>query len=229
MNRTAYHSIREGHAGGMETVKNNLRINDSGRMDMRENDKKRELLELIGSLKVELSSAAKAQPCPGCKHDMEQVNIFLDKKGQAIIKGKDIDDKTKKILYDISYMNEFSNLAISASRIINPFVKIAKKTRGLDFYAKIMEEDKEGNKVVEKHLLRSAKICKDISGLSDDKDFADLQIINDSFLKATQFKLNMDPTEFYVFDKFLRIGFKTHMLQLAGRVTVKLRGINNNG
>ena len=44
-----------------------------------------------------------------------------------------------------------------------------------------------------------------------------------SFIKAVDFKLSIDPTLFYVFDKAVRLGYRTHIWSLVGSTIVAFK------
>lgn len=180
--------------------------------------------ELLDGISKEFTKATEAQPCPGCKYDMDQINKFITEKTEALKNKGKVSDKTRETLRDVAYINEFTNLGIFLTKILDPLTNIVKVTAP-EMYKKVMEEDREGNIAVRKHLRKALKLANELVTLSSDRDFTNLRDIIKYSLNATEFKLSIDPVEFFVFDKVIKFGHKTHILQLAGRGIMLLKGI----
>ena len=180
--------------------------------------------ELLDGISKEFTKATEAQPCPGCKYDMDQINKFITEKTEALKNKGKVSDKTRETLRDVAYINEFTNLGIFLTKILDPLTNIVKVTAP-EMYKKVMEEDREGNIAVRKHLRKALKLANELVTLSSDHDFTNLRDIIKYSLNATEFKLSIDPVEFFVFDKVIKFGHKTRILQLAGRGIMLLKGI----
>ena len=100
-------------------------------------------LKILTGLKQELDEAAKINPCPGCKHDTEQLAKFISAKLDSVRSGSIMDRETAKSLKEVDYINELTDIAIAFSKFIKPFTRISKVP---EVYEKVLRDDMEANK-----------------------------------------------------------------------------------
>jgi hypothetical protein len=188
--------------------------------NMRVEIKSDKSIKILTSLKQELDEAAKINPCPGCKHDTEQLAKFVSIKLDSVRKGSVMDRGTAKSLKEVDYINELTDIAIGFSKFIKPFTGISKVP---EVYEKVLHDDMEANKKVKAHLLKASELIKELGGT--DKHFNIVSDVLKAFIRATEFKLGVDPYTFYLFDKTIRLGYKTHILSATSKVIVGIKGI----
>lgn len=171
-----------------------------------------------------LNEAAKAQPCPGCKQDIKQLSKFVKAELDFLQTHKKLDKKTVIILKDLDYIDTLTHIGIAVSKIIEPIAKQI-GVNAPHIYKKVLNDDMEANQKVVKLLIEASKA---VSKIKQEKNhFKIMSKIIDSFIKATEFKLNISPLTFYLFDKTIRFGYKTHMLSITSKVITGLKGIIN--
>lgn len=177
------------------------------------------LIKNLSMLKEELDKAAKIQPCPGCKHDIEQLSKFINTQ----ITGHDTNysKEDMKTLKEVDYINELTNLGITLSKFIDPLARNL-HIKVPDIYEKVLKEDLEANKQVKVYLTNAKNINEE---LNRTKNYKLISEILTSFIRATDFKLSIDPFTFYIFDKTIRFGYKTHLLSATGKAIVSIKGI----
>jgi hypothetical protein len=200
-------------------------------MANRKNNKNRKHVEgkkLIEDLLIvrnKLKLAAKFQPCPPCKEDLEMLSESVYKKIEALRKNSDLNKNEFKKLSDLDYINTMRGIAIVVSKIIKPFTKRLKPPK---LYEKTLKEDRKGNAKVKELLLEAKKIVEELINMDkDDKYLSILYKMIESDIKAVDFKLNADPLAFYLFDRALRIGYKTHLLDATGKIIVTFKNLKN--
>jgi len=111
-----------------------------------------------------------------------------------------------------------TDIAIVVSKLIKPFTKRLKPPA---VYEKVLEEDREGNAKVKELFLEAKKIAEELIKIDkNDRYLSTLYEIIKGDIRAVDFKLNADPVTFYLFDKAIRIGYKTHLLEVAGKIIV---------
>ncbi len=177
-------------------------------------------VKTLAELKLELDEAAKINPCPGCKHDTELLAKFISAKLDSARSGSSIGRKTIKSLKEVDYINELTDIAIAFSKFIKPFTRISKVP---EVYKKVLHDDMKANKKVKEHLLKASELTK---GLEDtDKQFKVVSDVLKAFIRATDFKLSVDPYTFYLFDRTIKLGYKTHILSATSKVIVGIKGI----
>ena len=171
----------------------------------------------------ELRAAAKAQPCPACKHDMEVFSGFLEAKARALKTREPVGREHFAALKEVDFINELTGVGALFARTIRPF------TFGMDvpeIYKKTLQDDLAGNREVLRRLKNAAGLMKGIEP-GDDRQYALMLDIMNGFRRATEFKLSIDPLTFYIFDKTIRLGYRTHLLSATGKVIVGFKQIAN--
>ena len=108
------------------------------------------------------------------------------------------------------------------TKIIRP---LTRKMNAPEIYREVLNEDLEGNRTVRKHLLEAEKLMGRLD--RKDKDYKLMHDILDSFIKVTEFKLSIDPLTFYIFDKTVRFGYKTHLLSVSSKMIVGIKELVN--
>ncbi len=174
----------------------------------------------LSKLKLELDESAKINPCPGCKHDTEQLAKFISAKLDSARSGLSIDMETTKSLKEVDYINELTGIAITFSKFIKPLTRISKVP---EVYEKVLHDDLEANKKVKSHLLKASELTKKLE--STDKQFKIVSEVLKAFIRATEFKLSVDPYTFYLFDRAIKLGYKTHILSATSKVIVGIKGM----
>jgi hypothetical protein len=177
-------------------------------------------VKALAELKLELDEAAKINPCPGCKHDTEQLAKFISAKLDSARSGSSMDREMIKSLREVDYINELTDIAIGFSKFIKPFTRISKVP---EVYEKVLHDDMEANKKVKEHLLKASELTKEFEGT--DKQFKIVSDVLKAFIRATDFKLSVDPYTFYLFDRTIKLGYKTHLLSATSKVIVGIKGI----
>lgn len=175
---------------------------------------------ILLEIKVELDRAAKLNPCPGCKHDIEQLSKYMSEKAESIQKGLTPRRELMKSLKELDFVNELTIMAITISKIARPFTKTSKVP---EVYVKVLHDDMEANKEVREHLLKARELTKGLK--SKEIQLKLILDVLDGFIKATEFKLNIDPFMFYLFDRMIKLGYKTHILSATSKVIVGVKGI----
>jgi hypothetical protein len=171
---------------------------------------------------LKLDASAKYNPCPACKHDTEQLSKFISKKAESIRTGGMLASEDVKPLKEVDYVGVVEDMAIWVSKAIRPFTRLKKVP---EIYKKVLLEDTEGNK-------RSLECLIEAKKLLDKLDSADNQLklvseILDSFIRALNFKLSIDEYSFYIFDKVIRFGYRTHLLSATGKIIVWVKELIN--
>jgi len=162
-----------------------------------------------------IKKASDIQPCPVCKADLKILSEFVEKK----IQGK---HQSLKRLKKIDYVNEITSLAISSMSIVAPLVRMT-GIKAPELYEKILSDNFEANRQVKAFLVRARReFSTDL--IAQDRDYATVAWIIDSFIKATSFKLGLDPQLFYAYDKIIRFGYKTHLLEIMARIITGMKG-----
>lgn len=184
---------------------------------IQEHDVVRRDVKILLDVKKELDDATRIQPCPACRHDMEQLGIFLESKIKSVQTASLTNGKTARILKQLSYINELSSIGISITRLLRPVTKLGFFAVPLA-YKKVLDKNREANRIIREHLLRARLILTRLE--REDKQYAAVSSILSSFMKATEFKLGADPQTFFLFDKLVRFCYKTRLLGFAGRVIV---------
>jgi len=126
-------------------------------------------------------------------------------------------------LNDLDYINTLADIAIVVAKIIKPFTKRLKSPK---VYEKVLEEDRAGNAKVKELLLEAKEIAEELIKIDkNDSYLRSLYEIVEGDIRAVDFKLNADPVAFYLFDKAIRIGYKTHLLEVASKIIVKFKNV----
>lgn len=176
-------------------------------------------VKTLTELKLEIDKAAKINPCPGCKHDTEQLAKFISAKLDSVRSGSDMSSNTIGYLKEVDYINELTGIAITFSKFIKPFTRVSKVP---EVYEKVINEDMEANKKVKEHLLKALELNKE---LENNMQLKTVSEVLKAFIRATEFKLSVDPYTFYLFDRIIRLGYKTHILSTTGKVIVGIKGM----
>ncbi|MEM3781680.1 MAG: hypothetical protein QXT43_01815 [Candidatus Micrarchaeaceae archaeon] len=179
-------------------------------------------LEILSELKSALDEAAKYNPCPACKYDTEQLSKFISIKIESIKTGRAVTKEDIKPLKEVDYLGIVEDMAIVISKLIRPFTRISKVP---DVYRKVLEEDMEGNRKSLNYLINARKIADKIK--EKDKQLNLVVEIIDSFVRALNFKLSIDEYSFYIFDRVIKFGYRTHLLSATGKVIVGLRELRD--
>ena len=185
----------------------------------RNTEKDSKTLYAIG---LNLEEAAKVQPCPACKQDIEQLKRFIDAKADAVKSDSKLNKEEIRALKEVDFVNELTDIAIVVSKIIKPFTMTRKVPES---YEKTLNNDMEGNRKVKVYLLEAAKKIKELK--LKNKHYMLISDIINSFIRVIEFKLSTDPLTFYLFDRTIRIGYKTHVLSATSKTIVTIKGIIN--
>lgn len=179
--------------------------------------------QILLNIQKELYNAAKAQPCPACRADIEHFAEFFSIKIAEAGSSKEQNRRLHmKKLKEVDYINELTDIAMFVTKVIRPISKNAKVP---EVYEKVLKEDLEGNRNVKKHLIKVKKLMGALD--KSDKDLALMRDIIDSFIKVTEFKLSIDPITFYIFDKTVRLGYKTHVLSATSKLIIGVKSMIN--
>lgn len=177
-------------------------------------------LDVLLHVRRELGYATRFQPCPACRHDMEQLGIFLDSKIKSIGNASPVDESAAKILKELSYTNELINIGILIARILNPVTKLGTFMISPK-YETVLRRNREANRMVMEHLLAAVLILSKLEKGGGQYD--DVSRVLKSFVKAAEFKLSADPVIFFLFDNVVRLFYRLHLLKLAGSVAVGVK------
>ena len=134
-----------------------------------------------------------------------------------------MDSDTIKSLKEVDYINELTDIAIGFSKFIKPFTRISKVP---EVYEKVLHDDMEANKKVKEYLLKASELTREFEGT--DKQFKIVSDVLKAFIRATEFKLSVDSYTFYLFDKTIKLGYKTHIISTTSKVIVFIKGIVNS-
>ena len=188
-----------------------------------QNIKNQKLIDGLLIMRDKLDLAAKFQPCPGCKEDIEKLSESLYTKIKSLQRNSELTKDDFKKLSDLDYINTLTDIAIVVSKLIKPFTKRLKPPA---VYEKVLEEDREGNAKVKELFLEAKKIAEELIKIDkNDRYLSTLYEIIEGDLRALNFKLNADPVAFYLFDKIIRLGYKTHLLAAASKIIVKFKNV----
>jgi hypothetical protein len=173
-----------------------------------------------------LSSAEANQPCPACKHDIGLLRDFVQEKMLVLGTERTLanSDAAKK-LESVDSINEITRFAILITRVLGPLTRIV-AVNAPQIYEKVLHDDMEPNRKVREDLLEARRL---IATQSEDPDCRRVLGVVDMFARATDFKLSIDPALFYLYDKTIRIGYKTHVWALTTRTIAMLRRENGAG
>jgi len=190
-----------------------------------QNIKNQKLIDGLLIMRDKLDLAAKFQPCPGCKEDIEKLSESLYTKIKSLQRNSELTKDDFKKLSDLDYINTLTDIAIVVSKLIKPFTKRLKPPA---VYEKVLEEDREGNAKVKELFLEAKKIAEELIKIDkNDRYLSTLYEIIKGGIRAADFKLNADPVAFYLFDKAIRIGYKTHLLEVTGKIIVMSKNLEN--
>ena len=190
-----------------------------------QNIKNQKLIDGLLIMRNKLDLAAKFQPCPGCKEDIEKLSESVYTKIKSLQRNSELNKEEFKKLSDLDYINALTDIAIVVSKLIKPFTKRLKPPK---VYEKVLEEDREGNAKVKELLLEAKKITEELIKIDkNDIYLFTLYGIIKSGIRAVDFKLNADPVAFYLFDKAIRIGYKTHLLEVTSKIIVISKNLEN--
>ncbi len=179
-------------------------------------------LNMLQSVRKEFHRAAKIQPCPACKHDMEQLEIFLDYKIGFVKAHSPIDEKAGKILHELDYINELIHIGTLVARVLGPITKLGLLPVPTS-YKEVLDKDREANKIIREHLLIAKLIVSKLAAA--DEQYKVMFKILDSFISATEFKLSADQSTFFMFDKMIRLLYRTHIFSLACKTIVGAKDV----
>jgi len=190
-----------------------------------QNIKNQKLINGLLIIRDKLDLAAKFQPCPACKEDIEKLSESVSTKIKSLQRNSELNKEEFKKLSDLDYINTLADIAIVVSKLIKPFTKRLKPPK---VYEKVLEEDREGNAKVKELLLEAKKITEELIKIDkNDIYLFTLYGIIKSGIRAVDFKLNADPVAFYLFDKAIRIGYKTHLLEVTSKIIVISKNLEN--
>jgi len=188
-----------------------------------QNIKNQKLIKGLLIIRDKLDLAAKFQPCPACKEDIEKLSESVSTKIKSLQRNSELNKEEFKKLSDLDYINTLADIAIVISKLIRPFTKRLKPPA---VYEKVLEEDREGNAKVKELFLEAKKIAEELIKIDkNDRYLSTLYEIIKSGIRAVDFKLNADPVAFYLFDKAIRIGYKTHLLEVTGKIIVMFKNL----
>jgi hypothetical protein len=190
-----------------------------------QNIKNQKLVDGLLIMRDKLDLAAKFQPCPACKEDIKKLSESLYIKIKSLQKNSEVKKDEFKKLSDLDYINTLTDIAIVVSKLIKPFTKRLKPPA---LYKKVLEEDREGNAKVKELFLEAKKITEELIKIDkNDRYLSTLYEIIKGDIRAVDFKLNADPVAFYLFDKIIRLGYKTHLLEVTSKIIVRFKNLEN--
>jgi len=185
--------------------------------------KNQKLIDSLLIMRDKLDLAAKYQPCPACKEDIRKLSESVYTKIKSQQRNSELKKEDFKKLNDLDYINALTDIAIVVTKIIKPFTKRLKPPK---VYEKVLKEDREGNAKVKELLLETKEIAEELIKIDkNDSYLRTLYEIVEGDIRAVDFKLNADPVAFYLFDKTIRIGYKTHLLAAASKIIVKFKHV----
>jgi len=188
-----------------------------------QNIKNQKLIDGLLIMRGKLNLASKFQSCPACKDDIRKLSESVYAKIKSLQRNSELKKEEFKKLNDLDYINTLADIAIVVAKIIKPFTKRLKPPK---VYEKVLEEDREGNAKVKELLLETKEIAEELIKIDkNDSYLRSLYEIVEGDIRAVDFKLNADPVAFYLFDKAIRIGYKTHLLEVASKIIVKLKNV----
>lgn len=165
--------------------------------------------------KAQLDKATKIQPCPACRHDMEQLSLFLEEKIKSEVNSSTTNEKALKILKNLGYIKELTGFGILIAKFLQPFANLSLFPLP-EAYVHVLADNIKANKQIRVYLLNAAKA---ISKAKDQgEQLTEVQNILKYFIRATDFKLNATPQTFYLFDRMIRFGYKTGILSALGKI-----------
>ena len=187
--------------------------------------KNQKLIDGLLIMRDKLDLAAKFQPCPACKEDIKKLSESLYTRVKSLQRNSELKKEDFKKLNDLDYINTLTDIAIVVAKIIKPFTK---RLNPPEVYEKVLREDMEGNAKVKELFLEAKKIAEELIKIDkNDRYLSTLYEIIKGDIRALDFKLNADPVAFYLFDKAIRIGYKTHLLEVAGKIIVMSKNLEN--
>ena len=71
--------------------------------------------------------------------------------------------------------------------------------------------------------MKASELTRELEGT--DKQFKIVSDVLRAFTRATEFKLSVDSYTFYLFDRTIKLGYKTHILSATSKVIVGIKGI----
>lgn len=179
-------------------------------------------VKILLDVKLELDNAARIQPCPACRHDMEQLGIFLESKIRSVQTSSPTDDKTARILKNLNYINELSSIGIFIARMSRPIVKLG-FFAAPPAYKTVLDRNRKVHRIIREHLLFAGLMLTRLE--RTDEQYITVSNVLQSFLKATEFKLSADPSTFFIFDRLVRFCYRTHLLGFAGKAIVGAKSV----
>lgn len=164
-----------------------------------------------------LEQATELQPCPACKQDMEVLGDLLRVKIEG---NKPLDKKEAEMLRGIDYINEVTNVAIFSSKLAKPIVRLA-NVKAPKLYEDTLKSDMLANK---KMLPILVKVYSNLLQIENrDADIERMTDVMKGSIKAVEFKIGLDAQLFYVFDSIVKFGYRTHLLDAAGKVIMLVK------
>ena len=179
-----------------------------------------ETVEKLKDVSKKIEVAQKLQPCPACKEDMQILNRFLEEKIASLERGGERPNPVE--LEKIDYINEVVRIAMASTKVVGPLVKIIGITPP-PIYEKTLRESLAANRQIKSLLIEAKRELEDLK--DKDRDFGKIYGLLESHIAATKFKLEIDPELFYVYDKIIRLGYKTHLLSLTGKVITRMKSV----
>ncbi len=153
---------------------------------------------------------------------MEQLEIFLNYKIRSVKSRSIVDEKADKALHELNYTNELIHIGILAARLLGPVAKLGLLSVP-PAYKKVLDKDREANKIIREHLLIAKLIVSKLAAA--DEQYKVMFKILDSFISATEFKLSADQSTFFMFDKMIRLLYRTHIFSLACKTIVGAKDV----
>ena len=145
--------------------------------------------------------ASNYQPCPPCKEDIRKLS-------EIVSHLPSLSNSDKHTLKQLSYINEVGTVGKVLTKLISPFF-IGQIPESIN---ETIEEDKQGNRQTLNHLLRAHSYMVE---MKQEYPYSRIESILKEYVNLTWFKLDCTPKEFYVFDRLIKLGFKTHLLQFT--------------
>ncbi len=172
-------------------------------------------IRMLLKAKTQLNKAIEIQQCPACRHDMEQLSLFLKEKIKSEISSTAMNEKTLKILKNLGFIKELTNFGIPVVKFIGLFAELGRFTVPAA-YDHILSDNLKANRQIKIYLLNMRKAISKIN--HKDGQLVEVHNILKYFIRATDFKLNASPQTFYLFDRMIRFGYNTGILSMVSKI-----------
>jgi hypothetical protein len=179
--------------------------------------------EILKNISRNLKAAERHQPCPACKHDIRLLNKFVLSKLASIETDSDLTKKERKTLEAVDFINEMTNAGIAVAKRVSP---LTRKIAVPSIYGVVLLKERQANEDTKKDLVSAFELISQLN--QSERDYKHIADVLSSFIKAVNFKLSIDPTLFYVFDKVIRLGYKTKILNITGYTIIMFKKLKRS-